>query len=116
MEEVFGFRALKKPDAIREEGEIEGNDEATVGDNSLFTEGGANDGIAKEGGIVEDEGELGLGGKGFLPEGAVENKFGKKNEAEHHDKTSEEAKKEEVEEVGIGGGGKSREKRGGHKD
>ena len=72
---MFGLRAFEKPDAIGEESEVESDDEAAVGDDALFAKSGADDRVAKEGGVVEDEGKLSLSGERFLPKVLIEDKF-----------------------------------------
>lgn len=49
---------LEEPDAVREKCNIEGDNEATVGDNAGRTEGTGNDRVAKEGGVIENKAEL----------------------------------------------------------
>lgn len=49
---------FEEPDAVREKCNIEGNNEAAVGDDAGRTEGASDDGVAKEGGVIENKAEL----------------------------------------------------------
>ena len=113
---MFRFGAFEEPNAVGKEGEVEGNDEATVGDDALFSKGGTNDGVAEKSGVVENKSKLRLSGKGFLPKILIENEFGEKDERKHDNETGEKAEEEEIEKLFAGGSGKGGEERGRHED
>jgi hypothetical protein len=82
----------------------------------LATEGFGDDGETEEGGVVEDEGELGGEAVVGFDEGAIEEEAGEGDgEAEHED-AAEEAEEEIIEVFGVVGGGKGGEEGGGHED
>ena len=84
-EEFWCELALEKIDAVREEGDIEGNNEATVWDNPLFTKGTGDDWIAEEGGVIKDEGKLRLKTEFALIETLVKDCTGQQDEYKHHE-------------------------------
>lgn len=113
---MLGIGATKEPDAVREEGEIKSDDEAAVGDDTLFAEGGTNDGVAKESGVVKNEGKLCFGGERLLPKVSIKNEFGEENERQHDDESSQKAEREKIKQIFACGGRKGGEERGGHKN
>ena len=74
---------FEKPDAVGEEGDIEGDDEAAIGDDPGGTKGADHDGVAKEGGVIKNEGELRLVAQAALEPPFVEDEFGEDDEDEH---------------------------------
>ena len=57
----FGSEFMfKKPDAVGEKSDIEGDDKAAVGDDSGGAESIDNNRVAEESGIIKDKGKLGF--------------------------------------------------------
>ena len=107
---------LKKPNAIRKEGDIECDDEATVGNNAAGAERANDDGVAQKSGVVENEGELGFVAETAFEPPFVENEFGEDNEDEHDKDARDKTGKKEVQGGFVVFGRESDEKRSGHKD
>ena len=74
---------FEKPDAIGEEGDVEGDDEAAIGDDAGGAKGTNYDGVAEEGGVIKNHGELRLVTQTAFEPPFVEDEFGEDNEDKH---------------------------------
>ena len=75
---------FKKPDAVRKERYIEGNNEAAVSNDTSRTEGARDDWITEEGGIVKNKTKLRFIAKIALEPELIKNDFGKNNKHQHN--------------------------------
>jgi hypothetical protein len=82
----------------------------------LAPEGFGDDGETEEGGVVEDEGELGGEAVVGWDEGAVEEETGEGDGQAEHQDAAEDAEEEIMEVFGVVGGGERGEEGGGHED
>lgn len=115
-EEFWCEFTLEEEDAVREEGDVEGDNEAAVWNDALFAKGTRDDWIAEEGGIIKDKCELRFETefaliKAFIKDGAAE-----QNEHEHHENAGEEAFEEELRGGLVITGWKCHKKWGWHED
>lgn len=106
---------LEKPNTVGKEGDIESNDEAAVSDDPLWAEGASDNGVTKEGSVIEDESELGLITKATLEPPFVEDEFGENNQHKHNEDAGKETRGEETKSRFVILVGKSDKKGGGHK-
>ena len=108
---------MHKVDAVAEEAEVEGDDEAAVGHHGFGAEDGEDEGEAEEGGVVEDEGELAFvsGVAGGVFEGVfVEEEFAEDGEGTEDEGAGAEAEKEVAEGGLVEVGGEGAEEGGRH--
>ena len=94
--ELGGDFVFEKIDAVGKQGDVESNDEATVGDDSLWAEGARDDGVAEESGVVKNKGELGFVAEAAFEPPFVEYEFREDDEHQHDEDSSEEAGGEQV--------------------
>jgi len=116
LDELGGNFAFEKVDAVGEECDVEGDDEAAVRDDALLAEGAGDDWVAEEGGVVEDEGELRFEAEFAFVEAFGEDNTRGNNKSKHDDNTSNETRDEEFGSSGAVGGRECIKKRGRHKD
>lgn len=95
-EEFWCKFALEEEDAVREEGDIKSNNEATVWNDALFAKGARNDWVAKEGGVIKDKCKLRLKTKFAFIETFVEYGTTEQDEHKHHKDAGEEAFEKEL--------------------
>lgn len=115
-EEFWCKFALEEEDAVREEGDIKSNNEATVWNDALFAKGTRDDWIAEEGGIIKDKCELRFETEFALIEAFIKDGAAEQNEHEHHENTGEEAFEKELRGSFVVAGWKSHKERGWHEN
>lgn len=87
---------FEEPDTIGKKSDIESNNEATVGDDSLWAKGARNDGVAEKGSIIKDEGELRFVAEAAFEPPFVEDEPWEDNKHEHDKCAGEETRGEEA--------------------
>ena len=87
---------LEKPDAVGKEGDIEGDNEATICDDAGGTEGVYDDGVAEKGGIIKNQGELRLIAETTFEPIFVKDDFRQNNQQKHDENSADEAGEEEI--------------------
>lgn len=107
--EFAGDATTEEIDAVGKEGDVESDNKAAVGDDASGAEGAGDNGVAKEGGVVEDEGKLGFEADFALIEVFVKDEARGNNEGEHDNNAAGEASEEKVGGSDIKVGGKGEE-------